>query len=300
MLSITLTLFGGLALKAQTEITTEKSTVYESGLMSALLIGINVGVVVLALYQMVLMFRKGCKGTNQQKLQRKVCVKAFSATLDRNQDTVVAICARYGGTEDHSKLLVKALKATAQALPIALESADNVSVIYQELTKIGSVEDALDTVDMLMRLARELLGDPHLTSLFHLYCARVGECLQSHLKSLGAPGDLVQLCAVVEQTLAQYMVENGIKRFVKDVLQLTSENDLATLETQLKALAGPSTGRIPALDQDPVVSDEAQGRGSGVSAEPPSVSSPSGLRLPSIARANPSPLPRLPSTIGSE
>lgn len=59
MLSITLTLFGGLLLKAQTEITTEDSTAAEEALMALLLLAINIGVVVLMCYQVFLTFRKG-------------------------------------------------------------------------------------------------------------------------------------------------------------------------------------------------------------------------------------------------
>ena len=112
MLSITLTLFGGLGLKATTEIPTEKPTVYESGLMVSpltakfspcasayrpnsgfvpkafILVGINVGVVLLSAYQIFLTFRKG-PANSQTKLQRKVCVKIFDMALVKNQSAVV-------------------------------------------------------------------------------------------------------------------------------------------------------------------------------------------------------------------
>merc|ERR1711966_518108 len=100
MLSITLTLFGGLALKAQQEIATETPTVYEKGLMTFILVTINVGVVGLCGYQVLLAFRKGPMD-NQTKLQRKVCAKVFDQALAGNEEAIAA--AVVGNASDETR-----------------------------------------------------------------------------------------------------------------------------------------------------------------------------------------------------
>merc|ERR1712139_484074 len=85
MLSITLTLFSGLLLKAQQSAEDEDTDGYETGLMVFMLVGINIGVVILCLYQVFLTFRKG-PPASQTKLQRKLCLKLFNTVLDRNRD----------------------------------------------------------------------------------------------------------------------------------------------------------------------------------------------------------------------
>jgi len=246
MLSITLTLFGGLSLKAQEgmeEAQLEDPSPAEKGVTAFMLVLINVGVVVLMLYQVFLTFRKPPAVTTV-KLQRRICVKLFTAALDSNQEAFTAVCLHQGVPEEHIPTVEAALREVAGALPIALELLDDVSVLVEQLTSIGSITDAMSLVDGLLGIARSVLGPPRMVALFKPYCNMFAEQLVGHLKQHGASDAVLELAEKLVPGLAQFIVGNGMKPFMLQVMSLTKVNDMASLQAQLQNLNSQS---LPAL-----------------------------------------------------
>ena len=238
MLSITLTLFGGLGLKATTEIPSEDPTVYEQGLMAFILTAINVGVVLLAAYQIFLTFRQPPK-MNQVKLQRKVCVKIFDAALANNTASVDEACRLISPEhpERLSPVLTQGLRELARLLPIALDTLTDLDKILGELSEMSSLGDAMDVLDKCMKLAAKILGKPRTKALFAPYCKVVSDQVTDHLAALGAPPELLDQFGAMLPGLCQHLVGNGLKSFVNDMMKLTEVNNLDSLSAAMRGLA---------------------------------------------------------------
>ena len=238
MLSITLTLFGGLGLKATTEIPTEKQTVYESGLMAFILVGINVGVVLLSAYQVFLTFRKG-PANSQTKLQRKMCVKMFDMALVKNQSAVVQACNEISpdNSSDLAPVLIEGLREMARLLPIALDTLDNLGDILTDLKEMSSFSDAMDVMDQLLKVAAKVLGPPRMKKLFQPYCTVLADEIRSLLSDMGASEEICETFAEIVPNLAMYLVVTGVKGFMKQMMAITSVNNLADLATVMSQMA---------------------------------------------------------------
>lgn len=240
MLSVTLTLFGGLGLKATSEIPSEEQTAYEQGLMAFILIAINLGVVLLAAYQIVLTFKKPPEGNGQAALQRKVCVKIFDSALTQNQDVVAKACRTISpeNAETLAPVLTDALRRMAKQVPAALNAMKDPAKVYDGLMSMNSgPTDGMGMLDQFLRLGTWVVGKPKAADLFKPYVEVVVAQVGDHFLALGAPTDMADQLQMLVPGLCMFLVGRGLSGFVEDVMRLLMVDDLDKLRIQMTTLA---------------------------------------------------------------
>ena len=235
LLSICLTLFGGLALKANEETTLEEKDPAESALMAILLVVINVGVVVLMLYQCFLTFRKP-PPSSQTKLQRAICAKLFDAVFEQYENPIMDALAEQGLDEQASAAVKHGLRELARVIPIALDAVDNVAGIIEELQGVSSCGDALDIFDMLLKLAKQIMGPPAVIKLIKPFTDYANKQVLEYLESLGAPEAVRDACIGLVDKLPSVLVKGGMKTFTLMFMSLTDITDIGSLGDKLASI----------------------------------------------------------------
>ena len=130
MLSITMTLFGGVLLKTNTQ----DEDPYGAAAMTGLLIAVNVGVVVLFMFQGYLAFKKP-PAKSTLKLQKKVLMKMVQKGLKEHRPKLIAAVQSLGLAEGEAAAVEQALVEILGRLPVALAMMDEIGDLVDELQK---------------------------------------------------------------------------------------------------------------------------------------------------------------------
>ena len=213
-------------------VSVEEKNPAESALMAILLMVINIGVVLLMLYQCFLTYRKP-PPSSRTKLQRAICAKVFDAVFEQYETPIIGALADEGIDKQACDTVRHGLRELARVIPIAMDVADNVADLTEELRNIGSCGDALDVLDMLLKLATKILGPPAVMKLIKPFTDYANQQVLEYLHKLGAPQQVCDACSMLTDQLPSMLVKGGMKTFTVMFIKLTDLTDISSLGDQL-------------------------------------------------------------------
>jgi hypothetical protein len=209
LLSITMTLFGGILLKTNTQ----DEDPYGAAAMSGLLFAINIGVIVIFVYQGYLAFKKP-PPASRLKLQKKVAMRLVQEGIDNNRERILAATAGLGLEPAQTKAVEEATVAILGRLPVAISMMDEIDEIIDELQNgIFSLTECMGVVDSMIKVAKKIIGKPAMVKLFHPYAAVVMEELVKRLP-FECSKEGKERIKILGIGISQYMVGNGMRIFL--------------------------------------------------------------------------------------
>ena len=154
MLSITMTLFGGILLKTNTQ----DEDPYGAALLSGLLVGVNVGIVILFFYQGFLVLAKP-PDPSAVKVQKQALIKIVTKGLEKCQPQIENAVVALGLDEKSAAALSDFLRNAISRIPVVLSSIDDIDDIVEDLQgSLFNLENAAEILDKILKVTIKIIG----------------------------------------------------------------------------------------------------------------------------------------------
>ena len=250
MISITMTLFGGILLKTDTQDEDANGLL----IMSILLVAVNVLVILLFCQGTIEAIRNPPQPNNPA---RKVLINFIEALLAKAQPRINRACASLGLSEEEAGQLKEVLLSLESEVPKALEAMEDLEAVVQEvessLTTSKSPEDLLDS---LLSVTRIVLGNEIMQPYMEPYTEMLMSSFEESLRTAGCSEDTLALCNPLAVKLNEFFCNNGITSFTLvwgDIVTFAfdecggAEAALARLDDFLGAESGAVMAPLPVM-----------------------------------------------------
>ena len=154
MLSITMTLFGGILLKTNTQ----DEDPYGAALLAGLLMGVNVGTVILFFYQGYLVLTKP-PDPSMLKVQKQALINIATKGLAKCQPQIESAVAALGMDEKSAAALSEFLAEAIGRIPVALEVMGDIDDIVEDMQEsLFNLDKAGEILDKVVRVTIKIIG----------------------------------------------------------------------------------------------------------------------------------------------
>jgi len=207
MLSITMTLFGGILLKTDTQDEDSNGL----AIMGAMMIIVNVGVVVAFCYTTIMAIRNPPVAN---KPARTVALRIVQAALDEVQPRVTRACVSLGLSEEEAVQLKDILLSLQTQIPEALATMKDIEAVVQEakLLQLASAKPQ-DMVDSLFKLTKLALGNARVQDALTAYSEMLMDSFEESLQGAGCSEEILSQCRPLALKLVRFIMAHGLNAF---------------------------------------------------------------------------------------